>query len=123
MFLLKVFFNGGNVMEEKDSAMIQEMFGTIISAMQGMEKRLNTQMENLEKRLTNRIDQLDSKLDDTNKEVHKINMKIENNIEKRLDSLYDGYKQLYEKVDVLESEFQTVKDNTDILNALAQYHK
>ncbi len=110
-------------MEEKDSAIIQEMFGTIISAMQGMENRLNTQIENLEKRLTNRIDQLESKLDDTNKEVHKINMKIENNIEKRLDSLYDGYKQLYEKVDVLEGEFQTVKDNTDILNALAQYHK
>ena len=54
----------------------REMFQAILSGMEGLEERLNAKIKESEAR---------------------INIKIENEVCKRIDSLFDGYKLTHEK--------------------------
>lgn len=66
----------------------KEMFQAILSGMEGMEKRLESKIQESETR---------------------INIKIENEICKRIDSLFDGYKLAHEKQWELEHETEKMK--------------
>lgn len=65
-----------------------EQFQILIQGMADMEQRLTTKMQEVET---------------------KINLKIENEVTKRIDSLFDGYKLVHEKQWELEHEHESMK--------------
>ena len=67
----------------------KEMLQAILSGMEGLEERLNAKIKESEAR---------------------INIKIENEVCKRIDSLFDGYKLTHEKQWELERETQFLKE-------------
>ena len=80
-------------MEDKTFDLVTELF----SEMKNMDKRLSLQMKEM---------QIDLK-----KEIDKVSLKIENDLEPKIDSLFDGYKQTYEmckennqKIDIVIGE-------------------
>ena len=72
----------------------REMFQAILSGMEGLEERLNAKIKESEAR---------------------INIKIENEVCKRIDSLFDGYKLTHEKQWELERETQVLKEQVEEL--------
>ncbi len=70
-----------------DKEMLQQ-FQLILQGMGEMEARLNAKIDGLETR---------------------INLKIENDVTKRIDSLFDGYKLVHEKQWELEHQAEAMK--------------
>lgn len=68
----------------------KEMFQAVLSGMENMEERLNA-----------KVARLDAKIEESEA---RINIKIENEVCKRIDSLFDGYKLTHEKQWELERE-------------------
>ena len=80
-----------------------EQFQMIIQGMGDMEKRLTTQIEVKIKESETRI-----------------NLKLENEVAKRIDALFDGYKLTHEKQWELERETEALKETVaDLQNRLA----
>lgn len=80
-----------------------EQFQMIIQGMGDMEKRLTTQIEVKIKESETRI-----------------NLKLENEVAKRIDALFDGYKLTHEKQWDLERETEALKETVaDLQNRLA----
>lgn len=83
-----------------------EQFQMIIQGMSDMESRLNQ-----------RIDSVESKIKESET---RINLKIENDVTKRIDALFDGYKLTHEKQWELERETEALKETvSDLQNRLA----
>ena len=79
-----------------------EQFQMIIQGMGDMEKRLTTQIEAKIKESETRI-----------------NLKLENEVAKRIDALFDGYKLTHEKQWELERETEALKETVaDLQNRL-----
>lgn len=80
-----------------------EQFQMIIQGMGDMEKRLTKQIEVKIKESETRI-----------------NLKLENEVAKRIDALFDGYKLTHEKQWELERETEALKETVaDLQNRLA----
>jgi predicted nucleic acid-binding Zn-ribbon protein len=77
-----------------------EQFQLIIQGMGDMEKRL--------------IQQIDAKIQESET---RINLKIENEVSKRIESLFDGYKLVHEKQWELERQTEAMKTQIEELNA------
>ena len=73
-----------------------EQFQMIIQGMADMESRLSQKIEAVETR---------------------INIKIENEVSKRIDTLFDGYKLVHEKQWELERQTEALKMQVDELSA------
>lgn len=86
-----------------------------------MGQTLNDRIDNVEQRLSNRIDNLDIKIDDVEgrlgHEIRKINLKLENDIEPRLQNIencyistYERYKTSVEKIDKMQMDIEIIQD-------------
>ena len=71
-------------------------------------------MTKMYEELTGKIDGVNTKMDEgfkeLKKEVAKTNMVIENDIRPKINALYDGYSQVYEKVTDLEDKLDKQDD-------------
>lgn len=76
----------------------REMLQTIITGMEGMEKRFNTKVED---------------------EIRGVKVLIENDVGKRIDSLFDGYQLVHEKQWELEKKVQALEKRLELLEAKA----
>lgn len=76
----------------------KEMLQAIIAGMDGLEKRLN---ENIKE------------------EVRGVKILIENDVSKRIDSLFDGYKLAHEKQWELERKMEQLEKRLEALEARA----
>ena len=74
----------------------KEMFQAILAGMEGMEERFNAKIE---------------------QEIRGVKVFIENDIGKRIDSLFDGYKLAHEKQWELEHETEKLKEQVSDLQA------
>lgn len=83
----------------------------IIGAMQEMFQVLNTKIDNVENRLTN-VEQL----------ATKTAMTLENETNKNVQLLAEGYLPLPEKVDALAEDMDIVKFNVDIIKKVVTTH-
>lgn len=83
----------------------------IIGAMQEMFQVLNTKIDNVENRLTN-VEQL----------ATKTAMTLENETNKNVHLLAEGYLPLAEKVDALAEDMEIVKFNVDIVKKVVTTH-
>ncbi len=85
-----------------------EQFQLIMQGMADMEKRLKQRFEQ-------KIQESEARV---KKEViHETQILIENQVSKRIDSLFDGYKLTHEKQWELERETEALKAKTDELQA------
>lgn len=75
-----------------------EMFQAVLSGIEGMEKRINAKIEN---------------------EIRGVKVLIENDIGKRVDSLFDGYKLVHEKQWELERTIEKLTERIERLEARA----
>ena len=88
----------------------------------GLETRfdgLETKFDGLEARfdgLEKRVDGLDMKID---QEIRSIKIIIENDITKRIDSLFDGYQQNLEQQYMLKEEVESLGKRVDRLEVMA----
>lgn len=76
----------------------KEMLQAIIAGMDGLEKRLN---ENIKE------------------EIRSVKVLIENDVSKRIDSLFDGYKLAHEKQWELERKVEQLEKRLEALEAKA----
>lgn len=76
----------------------KEMLQAIIAGMDGLEKRLN---ENIKE------------------EIRGVKILIENDVSKRIDSLFDGYKLAHEKQWELERKMEQLEKHLEALEAKA----
>lgn len=76
----------------------REMLQTIITGMEGMEKRFNTKVED---------------------EIRGVKVLIENDVGKRIDSLFHGYQLVHEKQWELEKKVQALEKRLELLEAKA----
>ncbi len=77
---------------------ILEQLQLIVQGMSAMEERLNSKMSAMEQRLN-------QKIEETNRETEsRLMLYLENKIERRIDSLFDGYKLTHEKQWELERQ-------------------
>ena len=93
--------------------MIQGMFESLMTEIQNVRTELKEDIQNVRTEL---------KQDITNSE-NRIKALIENDTHKRIQAVYEGYQLVSEKVSGLETDVQEIQDNTEILNALREYHK
>lgn len=98
----------------------KEMFQAILSGMESMEKRLNQNLEdrtdNLLEVIQQQADTLQGMVSDSEKRVR---IYIENDIGKRIDSLFDGYKLAHEKQWELERKVERLEKRLEALEAKA----
>lgn len=81
----------------------KEMFQAILAGIEGMEERFNAKIE---------------------EEIRGVKVYIENDIGKRIDSLFDGYKLTHEKQWELERETEKLKEQVnDLQTRLALIEK
>lgn len=92
-----------------------------------LEKRLTEKIDEVDTRLSAKLDEVDSRL---STEVHNILLRMENNIEPRLDNIeacytstYNRYKDGVEKIENLEMNMDVVKsvvrEHSKKLNAIS----
>jgi predicted nuclease with TOPRIM domain len=104
-----------------------EMFDLLTkmySEVQEMKTGINGRFDGLE----NKFDRLESRFDNLENTVNKTNIIIENDIKPRIESLFDGYKQnteainlLTDKVDDLQADvnnltIKTIKNENNIIH-------
>lgn len=99
------------MLDEKDlHAIAQLMDVKIGSAMEGLEKRFDTKMEQQKNEFLEVMQQQTDTMVGMIKDAEtRINIKIENNIGKRIDSLFDGYKLAHEKQWELEHKMEELE--------------
>lgn len=76
----------------------REMFQAILSGMEGMEERFNAKIE---------------------EEVRGVKVIIENDVGKRIDSLFDGYQLVHEKQWALEKKIEKLEARLEKLESKA----
>ncbi len=81
----------------------------IVQGMASMEERLRSEIKESEKRLTQRID---SKIEESEKRMQ---IYIENEVGKRIDALFDGYKLTHEKQWELERQMEKLAARVEAL--------
>lgn len=88
---------------------ILEQLQIIVQGMASMEERLRSEIKESEKRLTQRID---SKIEASEKRMQ---IYIENEVGKRIDALFDGYKLTHEKQWELERQMEKLAARVEAL--------
>ena len=86
----------------------REMLQTIISGMESMEQRLRVEIKSSEERMREEI-----KSSEQRTMVY-----IENNVTKRIDALFDGYKLTHEKQWEMERKMQELEARLERLESL-----
>lgn len=94
-----------------------------------VEQRLSGRMDGLEGRmngLENRIDSLDSKIDrvetSLKHEIHQINLKLENNIEPRLQNIEECYLSTYERYKTSTEHIEKMQLDIEVLQDVVREH-
>ena len=75
---------------------------------------LETQTEKIDQKLKEQTEKVDQKLKEQSKELK---LYIENNVSKKIEGLFDGYKLVHEKQWEQEKEIDNLKNDIDILKA------
>ena len=86
----------------------REMLQTIISGMESMEQRLRVEIKSSEERMREEI-----KSSEQRTRVY-----IENDVSKRIDALFDGYKLTHEKQWEMERKMQELEARLERLESL-----
>lgn len=98
----------------------KEMFQTIMAGMEGLEKRLDAKLEQQKNDLLEVMQQQTETLVDMIQQAEtRINVKMENDVSKRIDSLFDGYKLSHEKQWELERKVELLEKRLERLEAQA----
>ena len=98
----------------------REMFQAILAGMESMEKRLN---QNLEDRTDNLLEVIQQQADTLQGMIgdseQRMKIYIENDVGKRIDSLFDGYKLAHEKQGELERKVHQLEKRLEALESRA----
>lgn len=98
----------------------REMFQAILAGMESMEKRLN---QNLEDRTDNLLEVIQQQADTLQGMIgdseQRMKIYIENDVGKRIDSLFDGYKLTHEKQWELERKVDQLEKRLEALESRA----
>ena len=98
----------------------REMFQAILAGMESMEKRLN---QNLEDRTDNFLEVIQQQADTLQGMIgdseQRMKIYIENDVGKRIDSLFDGYKLAHEKQWELERKVDQLEKRLEALESRA----
>lgn len=98
----------------------REMFQAILAGMESMEKRLN---QNLEDRTDNLLEVIQQQADTLQGMIgdseQRMKIYIENDVGKRIDSLFDGYKLAHEKQWELERKVDQLEKRLEALESRA----
>ena len=98
----------------------REMFQAILAGMESMEKRLN---QNLEDRTDNLLEVIQQQADTLQGMIgdseQRMKIYIENDVGKRIDSLFDGYKLAHEKQWELDRKVDQLEKRLEALESRA----
>ncbi len=97
------------------------------SKIEGLEKRMDSKLENLEQRMDAKLEKqrdemlevMQQQMETTQAMIHdseqRMKIYMENNICKRIDSLFDGYKLAHEKQSELEGKVEKLEKRVEVL--------
>lgn len=113
-------------LEQRLSKRIDDVEESLSRKIDEVDERLSRKIDEVDERLSRKIDEVDHRL---STEVHNILLRMENNIEPRLDqieacyiSTYKRYQDGVEKMDTLEMNMEVVqsvvKEHSEKLNAM-----
>ncbi|HOJ10538.1 MAG TPA: hypothetical protein PK733_08090 [Clostridiales bacterium] len=104
-------------MEDKTFELMTKLYSEVTSQMETMNTRLadmDTKLADMDTRLSDmdtRLSDMDRKLD-TKADKHDI-IRLENKMHNDISALYDGYKQTYEKIEILEKKVDGISDKVE----------
>lgn len=87
-----------------------ELLTKIYSEFTDYRKETNQRFDNLENKFTN----LETGQHTLQNSQRKIEAMIENDIKNNIDALYDGYMQVYEKLETLDTKVDTINQKLDM---------
>lgn len=98
----------------------REMLQAIISGMEGLEKRLDSKLVQQKNVILEVVQQqADTLLVMMDSQISSVKVIIENDVGKRIDSLFDGYKLAHEKQWELERKVEELEKRLERLEARA----
>lgn len=120
-------------MEDKSFELLTKMYSEIVEVKAGMNKLdikvsnldnkvggLDNKVSNLDNKvsgldnkvsgLDNKVSGLDNKVNNLDNRLIKLEVKIENDIERKLDLSLEGYKHLYEATSEIKEDIKDIKD-------------
>lgn len=98
----------------------REMLQAIISGMEGLEKRLDSKLVQQKNDILEVVQQqADTLLVMMDSQISSVKVIIENDVGKRIDSLFDGYKLAHEKQWELERKVEELEKRLERLEARA----
>jgi ElaB/YqjD/DUF883 family membrane-anchored ribosome-binding protein len=117
---------------------IQNVRSELKDEIQNVRTELKDEIQNVRTELKEDIQEVRTDLQDTrtelkmetqavysnlSKEVENVRLLVENVTNKKIDILAEGHQMVYDIANKNREDVQEIKDNTEILNVLAEYHK
>lgn len=113
--LLYWISQGGDGMDNE----MMDMFQTILTGMQDMEGRINGKMQDMEHRINSQMQDMENRINEKiDTEIQSVKVMIENDVTKRIDSLFDGYQLVHEKQWQTDKKMRELEQRLEKLEAL-----